>query len=382
MDAFFASVEQHDHPELRGKPVVVGAPPDQRGVVSAASYEARRFGIHSAMPSREAAARCPQAVFVPVNGRRYEEVSRQVFHILRRFTPLVEPVSVDEAYLDVTGVRRLHGDGPHIARMIKDAIRGETGLTASVGVASNKFLAKIASDLEKPDGLTVVPEGGEAVRAFLAPLAVGRIWGVGKVTRRVLGDHGIRTIADVQAATHGRLAQILGERGAADIAALARGEAPAELTLDAERKQISREYTFPRDCSDREAVEAVLLDLVEDVGAQLREAGKYASVAHLKLRWKGFETLTRQRSLGKAVCDDFSLREAAQGLFGAQELIKPVRLIGFGVDGLETAPREQLGLFGEDGRRRERREQVSRAVDAIRRRFGERSIGRGRRTTG
>lgn len=179
MDAFFAAVEQRDRPELRGRPVVVGAPPDKRGVVAAVSYEARVFGIRSAMPSAEAARRCPAAVFLPPDFARYRQASRAVFAVFDRYTPLVEPLSVDEAFLDVTGSRRLLGTGPEIARRIKADVRRETGLTASVGVATNKFLAKLASELEKPDGLTLVPEGRAAIAAFLAPLTVDRIWGGG-----------------------------------------------------------------------------------------------------------------------------------------------------------------------------------------------------------
>ena len=183
MDAFFASVEQHDHPELRGQPVVIGAQPDQRGVVAAASYEAREYGIHSAMPSREAGERCPHAVFLPPNGKRYGEVSRQIMGIFERFTPYVEQLSVDEAFLDVTGAQRLLGTGREIAAKIKDTVKGETGLTASVGVAVNKFLAKLASDMDKPDGLTVVPNSKQEIITFLAPLPVGRIWGEAKSPR-------------------------------------------------------------------------------------------------------------------------------------------------------------------------------------------------------
>ena len=198
LDAFFAAVEQRDRPELRGKPVVVGGGgPNQRGVVSAASYEARRFGIHSAMPLREAGRRCPDAVFLPVDGRKYLHVSRDVMAILRRYTPLVEPISIDEAFLDVTGSRELFGDGPTIARAIKDAVRDEIQLTISVGVATTKLVAKIASDLEKPDGLVVVPPGEEA--AFMAPLDIGRLWGVGEKTATALREYGVRTMGDLAA---------------------------------------------------------------------------------------------------------------------------------------------------------------------------------------
>ena len=212
LDAFFAAVEQRDRPELRGKPVVVGGGgPNQRGVVSAASYEARRFGIHSAMPLREAGRRCPDAVFLPVDGRKYLQVSRDVMAILRRYTPLVEPISIDEAFLDVTGSRELFGDGPTIARAIKDAVRDEIQLTISVGVATTKLVAKIASDLEKPDGLVVVPPGEEA--AFMAPLDIGRLWGVGEKTATALREYGVRTMGDLAALPVDLLERRFGKHG-------------------------------------------------------------------------------------------------------------------------------------------------------------------------
>ncbi len=377
MDAFFASVEQHDHPELRGKPVVIGAPRDRRGVVSAASYEARKFGIHSAMPSREAARRCPHAVFLPVNGPRYHDVSNQVFAIFHRFTPLVEPLSVDEAFLDVTGARRLFGDGPEVAERIRATIRGETGLTASVGIATNKFLAKLASDMNKPDGVTLVPRTRDEIVAFLAPLPVGRIWGVGKVTRAALEESGIRTIGDLQRTAAGRLERVVGKHGARHLMRLAFGEDARELELDHEEKSVSREHTFTHDCSSPERLERVLCDLVDDVGSRLRGAQRYATVIHLKVRWQGFKTITRQRPLPYACCDDFNLRSTALMMFREIELIKPVRLIGVGVSGLrDDGGAEQLSLFGDPADNR-KREALSRAVDAIREEHGDGSVTRG-----
>ncbi|MFW5871238.1 MAG: DNA polymerase IV [Verrucomicrobiota bacterium] len=378
MDAFFASVEQNDNPELKGKPVVVGAAPDRRGVVSAASYEARKYGIHSAMPSREAGRLCPHAVFRPVNGRRYREVSERVFDIFERFTPLVEPLSIDEAFLNVTGARNLFGDGRNIACLIKETIRSETGLTASVGVAANKFLAKLASDLDKPDGLVVAPERPEEIREFLAPLPVGRIWGVGKVTCRHLKERGIQTIGDIQKMPEEQLVNIAGRSFARHIKLLAHGVDDRELELDREEQSISREHTFAEDCNDVEKIESVLRELAEDVARQLREAEKRASVAHLKLRWKNFRTITRQKPFGRAACDDHTLREMATGLFRREELKAPVRLIGFGVGKLcRSAERmSQLELFSEDSTLiQEKRENLSRAIDEIRSKFGDTSIG-------
>ncbi len=377
MDAFFAAVEQHDHPEYRGKPVVVGAPPDKRGVVSAASYEAREFGIHSAMPSREAYRRCPHAIFLPVNGKRYGEVSRHVFRIFERFTPLVEPLSIDEAFLDVSGVLRLFGSGPQIAEAIRKQVRDETGLTASVGVAHNKFLAKLASDLDKPDGLTVVPRTHPEIVRFLAPLPVQRIWGVGRMTRNLLHEDGIHTIGDLQAVPERRLAAIVGKHGARHLQRLALGEDAREVEVTREEKSISKEHTFGVDCDSGEELEAVLLELVDEVGSRLRGAGKYASLVRLKLRWQGFDTITRQRRLERPCCDDFTLREAALSLFRKQERTRPVRLIGFGVGKLCEHRTEQLTLFAGESEERERKERLSRTVDRIRSRFGDGSIERG-----
>ncbi len=376
MDAFFASVEQRDHPEWRGKPVIVGAAPDRRGVVAAASYEARVFGVRSAMPSREAGRRCPQGIFTPPRMARYAEVSRQVFALFRRFTPLVEPVSVDEAFLDVTGAQALFGDGRRIAERIRAAIRAETGLTASVGVASNKFLAKLASDLNKPDGLTVVPREPDAIRAFLAPLPAGRLWGVGPRTEAALARAGWTTIGDLQRAAPDRLAAVLGARAAAELSALARGEDERPVETESEEKSLSREHTFDTDVGDPAVVEACLCELADDVARRLRRLGKRAAVAHLKLRWAGFETHTHQRRLRPPCSDDFALRAAARALLAARKLDRPVRLIGFGVSGLETPGDEPPELFTLDDPRRDRRERLSRTMDELRRRYGPDSVRR------
>jgi DNA polymerase-4 len=376
MDAFFAAVEQRDHPEWRGKPVIVGAAPDRRGVVAAASYEARAFGVRSAMPSREAGRLCPQGIFVAPRGARYQEVSEQIFEIFSRYTPFVEPLSLDEAFLDVTGSRRLHGEPETIARAIKRTIAAETGLTASVGVAPNKFLAKLASEMNKPDGLTVVPSGQREILAFLAPMPVDRLWGVGRMTRQILEEAGWRTIGDLQRVSQAHLAARLGAHAARHLQRLALGQDDRTIELDREEKSMSREYTFPEDCRDPETVALTLGDLADDVAARVRRAGLYADVAHLKLRWQGFETLTRQKRFPHACCDNFGFREAAMDLLKAVRLVKPVRLVGFGVSGFRRTPEEQLELFDETPRRDAARERISRSLDAIRRRFGPGSIRR------
>ncbi len=376
MDAFFAAVEQRDRPELCGKPVVVGAGPHERGVVSTCSYEARPFGVRSAMPSREAFRLCPQAVFLLPDMPRYAAVSRQMFATLERFTPLVEPVSVDEAFLDVTGAKGLFGAPEKIAASVRAAIRAELNLTASVGVAGNKFLAKLAGELCKPDGLAVVPRDRAAVLAFLAPLPVGRLWGVGKVTCSLLEQHGYKLIGDLQRASEASLAPIVGPHATGHLLRLAFGEDERAVETDFEEKSISREHTFPVDCRDPERLRATLRDLADDVGSRLREAGKFAGVGRLKLRWADFQTLTRQRTFPLPVCDDFTLRHLALELFEAEPLIQPVRLIGFGVGGFAAERQEQLDLFAEPANRRARDEKLCHTVDRLREKLGKDHIVR------
>ncbi len=376
MDAFFAAVEQRDHPELRGKPVIIGSPPDQRGVVATCSYEARAFGVRSSMPSREAFRRCPAATFLPPDMPRYAAVSRQVMVIFERFTPLVEPVSIDEAFLDVTGSRRLFGEPEAIAVAIRAAIRAETGLTASAGVAGNKFLAKLASEIQKPDGLTVVPRERAAVLAFLAPLPVNRLWGVGKVTCELLERHSYRTIGDIQRTSETALAAVIGHHSAGHLLRLAFGEDERSVETEFAEKSISREHTFLTDCRNPEELRTVLRDLVDDVGHRLRAGDKFASVARLKLRWSDFQTLTRQRALPAPVCDDFTLRRMALELFAAEPLIQPVRLIGFGVSGLTAERQEQMNLFEDPADRRARDEKLCRTVDHLRNTLGREQLVR------
>jgi len=263
LDAFFAAVEQRDHPELRGKPVVVGVGgSSDRGVVSAASYEARRFGIHSAMPIRTARRLCPDAIFVPVDGAKYQRVSREVMAILRRFTPLVEPVSIDEAFLDVTGSRALFGDGEAIGRAIRQAIHDELNLTASVGVATTKLVAKIGSDLRKPDALVVVQPGEEA--AFLAPLPISRLWGVGPSTAAALRDFRVTTIGDLAALDRSALVRRFGKHGAS-LVDRALGRDPDPVAAPDAAKSIGHEHTFDEDTSDPEVIERTLLAMAEGV---------------------------------------------------------------------------------------------------------------------
>ena len=376
MDAFYASVEQRDHPELRGRPVVVGAAPDRLGVVATCSYEARAFGVRSAMPSREAYRRCPQAVFLPSDMPRYAAVSQQVFNILERFSPIVEPISIDEAFIDATGMQLLYGSGMEIAGQIRAAIRDELRLTASVGVAHNKFLAKLASVQAKPDGLHVMPVQQGEIVGMLAKLPTTALWGVGQVTARLLGNSGLRTVGDIQRTKLPLLEQIVGISLAAHLKALSMGHDEREVSCGESEQSISREHTFLIDCPDRLAVLEVLKELVEDVGRRVRAQGRLATLGRIKLRWSDFRTITRQAPFETAVCDDFTLRAMATRLFEAEPLVQPVRLVGFGVSGFTDTRREQLSLFDENPQNREKRERLCHTIDALRARLGENAIKR------
>jgi DNA polymerase-4 len=283
LDAFFAAVEQRDHPELRGKPVIVGGGgPDRRGVVSTASYEARRYGVRSAMPLRTAGRLCPQGIFLPVDGRKYQRVSREVMAILRRFTPLVEPISIDEAFLDVTASEALFGDGETIAVAIKAAVRAEVGLTISAGVASTKLVAKIASDLRKPDGLVVVAPGTEA--AFLAPLPISRLWGVGAKTAAALSEHGIATIGDLAALDPAALGRRLGSHATTLIDRAHGIDADRVVGEREAAKSVGHEHTFDEDTSNAERIERTLLAMADGVAGRLRSTVMIASTETLKVR--------------------------------------------------------------------------------------------------
>jgi DNA polymerase-4 len=370
LDAFFASVEQRDRPELRGKPVIVGGDPRGRGVVSAASYEARRFGVHSAMSLREAVRRCPDGVFLPVDGRRYQQASREVMAILRRFTPQVEPISIDEAFLDVTGSRQLFGDGRAIALAIKAAIREDVDLPVSIGVATTKLVAKIASDLRKPDGLVVVEPGEEAV--FLAPLPISRLWGVGEKTARALDDYGVRTIGDLAALSPDLLIRRFGKHGGS-LASRARGVDEDRVHEGDPAKSVGHEHTFDADTSDRETIERTLLAMSDGVAGRLRSAGVRASTIAVKIRDSSFRTITRQRTLPEPTDMTDPIFRAAVEL--ARPEVRGIRVRLLGLTASNLGGREQLGLFPSD---EPRRRAAIEAADTIRRRYGERAVTRGR----
>ncbi len=381
MDAFFASVEQHDNPELKGKPVVVGAPPDQRGVVAAASYEARKYGIHSAMPSRTAAQKCPEAIFLRGNMARYKEVSKQIMRIFENYTPLVQPLSIDEAFLDVTGAQRLFGDGNTIAEKIRHDIREQTGLTASVGIAPNMFLAKLASDMNKPDGITLVPFNQDDIEKFLAPLPIGRMWGVGKVTQKKLLSLGLSTIGKLQQCDLQALEKTIGPHAATVFSRLAHGIDERDIVLETKDKSISNETTFKEDATDREMIEATCKRLIDKVGGRVRKAGFFATTVHLKIRWSDFSTITRQTKLSIPCQDDITLRETGMALLHEHLRRRPVRLIGFGVSGLANTDEPQtaqLDLFAApDTALHKKRSRLSRAADRIKQKFGDQSLQRG-----
>jgi DNA polymerase-4 len=372
MDAFYASVEQRDRPELRGRPVVVGADPRGRGVVSAASYEARRFGIHSAMPIGRAYRLCPAAVFLPVDMEKYARESERIMAILADFTPLVEPLSLDEAFLDVTGSEALHGSGLDIARRIKARIRDEVGLTASAGVAPNKFVAKIASDLEKPDGLVVVDAGQEA--AFLRDLPLRRLWGVGPAAERELAALGARTIGDLVRLGRTRLEARLGAASGAHLYELAQGIDDRPVVPWHDPKSIGAEETFERDTKDVGLLRATLLAQADRVASELRAGGFRGRTVTLKLRFADFQTLTRRGTGEAPTADAGEIFRRAWGAFSKVPRTQAVRLIGLSVSGLARADDpHQLGLFD----RPDRADRLGRVTDEVRSRFGPSALVRG-----
>jgi len=373
MDAFYASVEERDRPELRGRPVIVGGDPQGRGVVSAANYVARRYGVHSAMPAATAVRQCPRAVFLRPRIGYYADVSRQIREIFHRFTPLVEPLSLDEAFLDARGSERLFGPSEEIGRQIKVAIGEELCLVASVGVAPNKFLAKMASDQEKPDGFVVVH--ADQVQAFLDPLPVGRLWGVGRVSGRVFEQLGIHTIAQLRGLSLEFLAERLGAAGQ-HLHELARGIDKREVVPEHQAKSISHETTFDRDVTDREILRSWLLDLTEQVARRLRAHGLKGRTVQLKVRYHDFRTVTRAQTLAAATDVTDEIWQAVAELLENRlpAALPPVRLLGMGVSGLDDSGEMQTLLFDQDQHRRQSR--LDEVTDQIQERFGSAAIGR------
>ena len=374
MDAFFVSVEELFDPSLKGKAVVVGGRPDQRGVVSAASYEARKFGVHSAMPLRTAARLCPHAVFVDGHPGRYREYSHRVFAVLNRFSPVVEMASIDEAYLDVTGTERLLGPPLAAAHRLHETMKRETQLNCSIGISASRMVAKVASDQAKPNGVLWILPGCEA--AFLAPLDVRRIPGVGKVTEKNLHDLGIRKVGDLARLEEGFLENRFGKWGLA-LAGKSRGLDAggwfdSEIGEAGDPKSISHEHTFNEDTADPQVLEATLTRLSEMVARRLRDHRLHARTVQIKLRYSDFTTLTRAHSLSHPTQLDTELIAESRALFRANwKKGATVRLLGVHAGNLERTE-GQLDLL--EGERSERWRHALEAVDKLRDRYGERSV--------
>jgi len=380
MDAFYASIEQRDRPELRGLPVIVGGT-GTRGVVSAASYEARAYGVHSAMPSVEARRRCPDGIFLPGRMEHYVAVSRQILRLFEEITPAVEPLSVDEAFLDVTASQLLLGEPLAIAHRLKERVREQTGLTVSIGIAPSKMVAKIASALSKPDGLLAVPP--DAVRSFLAPLGIERLWGVGPIGQSRLRALGLHTVGDVARADRAAIERTLGSHGVS-LWKLANGDDPRAVEPGRERQSYGEENTFSRDLGDGEEIRSSIIAHAEAVGRRLRRDGRCGGTVTLKVKLaKGlgggrYPLLTRRTSLPAATDDGHVLAEAALQLWQDWRLGARIRLVGVAVSGICEAPAMQLSLFRDEvvagaGKR----SSLNRAVDEIVDRFGVASISRG-----
>lgn len=371
MDAFFASIEQMDHPELRGKPVLVGHD-GPRGVVATASYEARPYGCHSAQAMSIAKRLCPHAIVVAGRMSRYQEVSEQVFGILHDFSPLIEPLSIDEAFLDLTGAEHLFGGAVAAAVTIRERVREEVGLTASVGVACNKYLAKLASDMRKPDGLTVIAP--EDVDRVLPPLPITRLWGVGKVSAARFERLGVRTIGDLRRRGQEWLTKCAGN-DAARLWELAHGYDLRPVISDSDAKSIGHETTFEQDVMDPDAVRDVLLSLTEQVAVRLRRHGVRAKGVSLKIRFGDFETVTRSSTLTEPTDVTQDLWQAARMLFDTwAKRFQPVRLIGITAERLGQGVGQET-LFPDAGSAKQKR--LDQATDAILGRFGKRAIRRG-----
>ncbi len=380
MDAFFAAVEARENPEIADRPIVVGADPRGgrgRGVVAACSYAARKYGIRSAMPISEAYRRCPDAVYLRPRMPLYAEVSQRIMDILESYTELVEKLSIDEAFLDVTASTKLFGDGVTIARRIKCQIWEQERLTVSIGIAPNKFLAKLASDLEKPDGLVVVEPGTE--REFLDPLPIERLWGVGMKTAERLHALGLLTIGDIAAAPLETLERQLGQHHAQHLHDLANGQDDRPVEPERQRKQISRETTFLSNTDDRHLVQRTLLALTDEVAAKLRRRGLTARTVTIKLRLAPFETLTRRQTVEAELDTTEAIYPIARQLLAAADPgDRPIRLIGVGVSGLHVrGSATQLKLFEEE-QRDERDHRVADMMDEVSERFGRDALRRGR----
>lgn len=370
MDAFYASIEQRDNPALKGKPVIVGAPKDsKRGVVSTCSYEARRYGVRSAMPIAKAVSLCPDGIYLVPDMRRYVAASRQIRTIFSEFTPVIEPVSIDEAFLDMTGCMHFYSDERSLGRRIKERIKDETSLTASVGISVNKLLAKLASDAEKPDGLAVIKPN--QISPFLSPMPLRRLYGIGEKSANALLRHGLRTVADVKRRGLAELERILGDNGRR-LYLMCLGCDDRPVCADLSVKSISHETTFQTDISGEKAVLSCLAQLILDVGRRLREAGLRARTVTIKIRYSaGFSTITRSQTLNTAFEDDDTIYSAAHTLMTEANLNRPIRLVGVGVSNLTREYQPSL-LIDEDHRK------LTQVLDSINHRYGKHVVFKGR----
>ena len=374
MDAFYASVEEREHPELKGLPLVVGGPSKNRGVVAAANYAARKFGVFSAMPMSQASKLCPELQILPVNMALYVSVSKQIHEIFNRYTPEIEPLSLDEAFLDVTASLKLFGTAAEIAWKIKDEIKQELQLVVSAGIAPNKFVAKIASDFDKPDGFVVVRE--KDMQDFLDPLPVKRIWGVGKKTEQQLNNYGITTIKDIRNQSNRWLTDRFGKQGD-HIYQLAHGRDKREVISDAKAKSISSENTFSEDISNRDTLIAYLSYMTEQVAARLREKKRKGKTVNIKIRFHDFTTIVRSKTLPESTNQTEQIWQAVKMLFNAAvSKTSPIRLLGVGVSGFDNKTTHQGDLFSEESKY----DELDEITDEINRRFGKLKIHRGRNT--
>ena len=374
MDAFFAAVEQRDRPEIRGKPVIVGADPKKgtgRGVVSTCSYEARKYGVHSAMPISRAYKLCPHGIYVPPNGHLYGQVSAQIFRLFYEFTDMVEPLSIDEAFLDISGSMNLFKSKQEIGQKLKARIVEDQQLTGSVGIAPNKFLAKIASDLEKPDGLVIVEK--DRISEFLHPLPVSRMWGAGKKTLEKLDQSGIHTIGDLARMPEDVLHLKFGKTGT-HFYRLAHGIDDRDVVPEHGVKSVSNEITFLHDLNNKDELYHTLLRLSEKVGYRLRKKNLKGKTIHLKLRYEGFETITRNKTIAEKTANTTLIHQTIVELFDKNyQTQRKVRLLGVGVSGFSEQAAEQLSIFSKKQKTDSRLDEVA---DLVRDKFGRHSISR------
>ena len=375
MDAFYPAVEVLDNPELRGKPVIVGGS-SKRGVVSSASYEARKFGVHSAQPIAQALKLCPEGIFLPVRMSRYKELSNKIFEIFHRFTPLVEPLSIDEAFLDITGTERLLGEPVSVAKKLKETILAETGLTVSAGVAPSKFIAKIASDMDKPDGLTVV--SADKITEFLDPLPVSKMWGAGKVTLEKLSRFNIKTFYDLKKFPIEILERSFGKNGK-QMHFLAMGIDDRSVEIEHETKSIGHEETFLEDIIDIEKSERHLLALAFKTAERMRHNHLKGKTVTLKVKYSDFKQVTRSLTLDDYTDDGMLIYSIVRKLLKKTETgTRPVRLLGVSMSGLALeGATNQLSMFSEN-EKKEKSEKLNKAIDSLHDKFGKKSVVPGR----